>query len=548
MQSGTDSADRLSRRDFVRRSIVGAGALGLGMLAESRALGMDPRRPPNFVFFILDDMQRWMFNCLPEGRGYLTPNIDRLAREGTLMMGQHVASPVCTPSRYNCLTGQYASRALAGQAEREGRTVVTWNTYIEPGQVTLPRLLQQAGYRTGFVGKNHVVRAPGWVHIPYEADPRAPAVQAQLEENATAVREAIRGAGFDYAESVYHNNPDGNGPRELAVHNLDWTTAGGLEFLDRYRGSPFFLYFASTIPHGPAEPDRSWNADRRITADGYLEEPPGVLPPRETLRPRVREAGITRWPAENLLWLDDAVGAVLDRLQTHGALDNTIIFFFNDHGQAAKGTLYQGGVSDPTIVWRSGGFPAGGECDALVSNIDFAPTILEYGGADPRVASFDGRSFRPVLEGTAASVHDSVYFELGYARAVRAGDWKYLALRYPEAAENMTLEERQRRLGRLNENLRQRGRPIKTEDPMAPFSHITLTPGGGDAEAASTGKYPAYYDRDQLYSLADDPGEQVNLAGDPQHAAKLAEMKAILRTYLDDLPGGFAELKPETAP
>lgn len=536
---------KLSRRAFVRRAAAGAGALGLGMLTGRRVPAVETEQPPNFVFFILDDMQRWMFNCLPEGRGYLTPNIDRLAAEGTVMMGQHVASPVCTPSRYNCLTGRYASRALAEQAEQRGRTVVTWNTHVEAGDVTLPRLLQRSGYATGFVGKNHVVRAPGWERIAYDADPRRPAVQEQLAQNARKVRAAIRETGFDYAGSVYHRNPDGNGPRELAVHNLDWITRAALEFLDRYHRRPFFLYFASTVPHGPGSPQRSWKADPRITADGYLAEPPDVLPPRESLHQRVEEAGIKPWNAENLLWLDDAVGAVLDRLEEHGALHNTIVFFFNDHGQAAKGTLYQGGVSDPSIVWRAGGFPAGDRCPALVSNIDFAPTILDWAGAGGGSERLDGRSFRSVLEGEADAVHDSLYFELGYTRAVRVGDWKYLALRYPDWAENMPLEQRQKRLDRVNANLRRRGRPVITEDPTAPFSHISLVPGGGDAEHASTGKYPAYYERDQLYNLAEDPAEEHNLAADPAHSDRLARMKGVLRGYAAELPGGFAELQPE---
>ncbi|MGB0185195.1 MAG: sulfatase-like hydrolase/transferase, partial [Opitutales bacterium] len=67
---------------------------------------------PNIIFFISDDMLPQHFNCLPQGKGKnLTPNLDRLAREGTLMMGQHVVSPVCTPSRYNVLTGKFGSRA-----------------------------------------------------------------------------------------------------------------------------------------------------------------------------------------------------------------------------------------------------------------------------------------------------------------------------------------------------------------------------------------------------------------------------------------------------
>ena len=83
-----------------------------------------------------------------------------------------------------------------------------------------------------------------------------------------------------------------------------------------------------------------------------------------------------------------------------------------------------------------------------------------------------------------------------------------------------------------------------TNDPNAPFSHISLIPGGGGAEGASTGKYAGYHDPDQLYNLKSDPGEQKNLAADPEHAEVLEAMKRELRGYLNDLPGGFADLKP----
>ena len=92
---------------------------------------------------------------------------------------------------------------------------------------------------------------------------------------------------------------------------------------------------------------------------GYLDEAPNVLPARNTLSERLKEAGITERGKENVLWLDDAVGALLDKLEEHGILDNTIIFFFNDQGQHAKGTLYQGGLLNPSIIWKSGGFECG---------------------------------------------------------------------------------------------------------------------------------------------------------------------------------------------
>ncbi len=532
---------KVTRRGFMQHACAGVASLGLPSVLRS-----EPGQRPNIVFVILDDMHRHMFNCLPEGRGKnLTPHIDRLAAEGMVMLGQHVVSPVCTPSRYNCLTGRYASRALKPQAARSHQTVVTWNTHIEAHDTTVASLLKKAGYATGFVGKNHVVRVPGWKKIDWDADPTAPTAKATLQANVGHIGRAMKKVGFDFAERIYHNNPDGNGSRHLAVHNLDWIAEGALSFIDQHRDRPFFLYLGSTIPHGPGAKERSWQADPRVTADGILEIPPGVLPERASLPRRLKQAGITAPGRENLLWLDDMLGAIMARLKKHGLDENTVVFFFNDHGQAAKGTLYQGGVSNPSIIWKQGGFPGGPTSHALVSNVDFAPTILELAGIAPAGHAFDGRSFASVLEGRTDSVRPSLYFELGYARGLRKGPWKYLALRYPDSVKNMSLDQRRKALERVNKNLRRRGRPIVTDDPTQAFSHVSAIPGGGDAERSSTGKYPAYYDADQLYHVGDDPNERTNLAYNPEYASVLKDMKRELRQYLDRLPGTFAELKPD---
>lgn len=525
--------------------------LGVLVSGPSRAQESFEResQPPNVVFFITDDMLPDMFNCLNDGPGrVITPNLDRLAEQGTLMMGQHVVSPVCTPSRYNCLTGRYASRAISQQYLREvkenGQSVVQWNTFIVPGQDTLPKRLQAAGYATGMVGKNHVVEAEGLHRLEWESSARDPEVIVKLKENAEIVENAVRASGFDFAENLYHNNPAHNGVRELAVHNMDWVTQAGLDFIDQNADRPFFLYFATTIPHGPQEGHKSWNADPTATAEGYLDEPLDVQPSRETIPKRLAEQGLTpQNNLGNLLWLDDALGALTDRLEHHQIADNTIIVFFNDHGQMAKGTVYQGGVHNPSILWRKKPFAVGHVDDTLVSNIDFAPTILDWCDVPYDFKDFDGQSFASILDGDSAPRRDSLYFELGFLRAIRQGELKYIALRYPPYAQNMNVEERQRRLDAQNVDLARRERPIINTDPYAPFSQLQLVPGGGDAENRSIDQYPAYHDPDQLYNLTSDPQEQDNLVHDPARQKDLVNLKAELQRYLANLPGGFAELK-----
>lgn len=507
---------------------------------------------PNVIFFIADDMLPKHFNCLPQGKGKnLTPHIDRLAEEGVVMMQQHCASPICTPSRYNVLTGTYASRAQNGWFKQTtgnlgGQTKVEFNTHIVKGQPTLPALLKKAGYTTGMVGKNHVVEAHDLQRFKnFDASAKDPEIVATLKANHDQVCQAMREIGFDYADRVYHNNPDFLGLHEIAVQNMDWITEGGVHFLKQYgRAScpPFFLYFATTVPHGPANAPRSWNADPLISPLGYLDKAPAVQPTRDTIPERLKAAGL---PVDNdtanMLWIDDAVGALFQTLEKTGQLDNTVIFFYSDHGQMSKGTLYQGGVHNPCIVWRKGGFPVGKTSDALTHIVDFAPTILDMADADTSGVKFDGQSYLPILNGEKQTEERIMYFELGYARAVRKGNFKYLALRYPAAVENMTAEERKAALEKWNAERRRKHLNIVTEDPTKPFSHLTAVPGGGDAEKRSTGSYPGYFDRDQLYDLSKDPREQKNLASNPECADKLAEMKQELETLIQSLPGTFGE-------
>jgi arylsulfatase A-like enzyme len=513
-------------------------------------VAQEPR--PNIVFFIADDMTRDMFNFLPESKGKnLTPALDRLSDEGVILMGQHVSATVCTPSRYNCLTGNFASRAnnkemIIAAKKNDGQRIVQWNTHILPGEDNLASLLKEAGYYTGAVGKNHVFEVEGYKKVNLTDDWNDPVIQKRQIRNYQLTQEAYTQAGFDFADGLYYENPDFNGPRKLAVHNLDWTTDAALDFLERSREkeAPFFLYFATTLPHGPLEEDRSWNADRRITPKGMLEEPVQVLPGAATIPERLKKAGKpVNNQKNNLLWMDDALQALLNKLEENGQLDHTVIIFFNDHGQYAKGTIYQGAVHNPSILWKKGGFPVGKQADVPVSNVDFVPTLLEMAGIESEDRSFDGKSFYPMLQGESLDPQLSMYFEIGYSRGVRKGKYKYIAVRYPVWVHELTLPDRQELLDEYNKKLKVRRKEPNNMDPSKPFGHVQIIPGGGDAEHPATERYPYYADADQLYDLECDPDEQNNLANDPEYREILEEMKKELTKYCQTIPGNFGEFR-----
>ncbi len=509
-------------------------------------------RKPNIIFFITDDMLPHHFNFLDgTKRKILTPNIERLGEGGTVMLNQYTVSPLCTPSRYSCLMGRYPSRAdnpwfKQVTEKTHGQTYVEFNTHIIKTDQNIARRLKDAGYVTGFVGKNHVVEVNGLKRAKdYDSSARLPENISFLKANHDHVCQGIREVGFDYVDRVYHNNPNFLGLYEVAVHNMDWITEGGINFIEQYhdRDKPMFLYFATTLPHGPTEAERAWNANPLISAVGYLDKAPAVQPARETIPERIKAAGLkVTDDACNMLWVDDALGALVDELEKVGELDNTVIFFFNDQWMESKGTVYQGGTHTPSIVWRKGGFPVGATCDALVNSIDFVPTILDVTQVPYKKTDFDGESFLPYLNGEKQDPGRILYFELGYGRGIIKGNWKYMEIRYPAAVANMTMEERKKLLDDWNANRIRKHMEIVTEDPSAGFSHLTAIPGGGHAEAKSTGTkhYPGYYDPDQLYDLSKDPREQKNLATDPEYKQKLEEMQRALRKVLDTLPGKFA--------
>ncbi|MBL7113313.1 MAG: sulfatase-like hydrolase/transferase [Bacteroidales bacterium] len=490
------------------------------------------KSPPNIIFIVTDDQERWEFNFLQEGRyedgrpKNLSPNIDRLAEEGIIFDQCYVTTSVCTPSRYSILTGQYASRALnksyLEETEKHGQANVAWNVRITPEVGTIARILREEGYFTGGVGKNHVMEARHPHRIPRYADPRDPVIRKQLADNQEAQINAYHEAGFDFAASIYSGNLPTSYPLALEHHNMDWIVMGALEFLEQAatREKPFFLYFATTLNHGPHRMGTKYLGDPLATATGFLDQPPGVMPARETIKQRIEEAELKE-EAADVLWLDDGIGALLKRLENMGALGNTIIFFIDDHGvESGKGSLYQGGILTPAFVWGPSYFKSGLRTSQVVANIDFVPTVLELSGIrNGDRFRFDGTSFLPLLLGDDNPVHSSLLFEIGATRAVIKGNYKYLAFRIPES------------------------RAVMASGSDLPMTHICDSPGGRGSEKPAIAFYPNYFDRDQLYDIGNDPYEQINLAGDPEYKAALEDMKTELQIHLRDLPGGFGEFK-----
>jgi arylsulfatase A-like enzyme len=464
----------------------------------------------------------------------LTPHMDRLARESLIFTQFHVASTVCTPSRYALLTGQLASRSASVQAKYSPEVTanIEFNTDIEKGQWYLTTALQTAGYTTGISGKWHNMRANrgNFTVKPPIADSNGVELGPQdplLPENVERIRRAYgngirlltKDLGWDFASSIYMGNAFELGlPKTLSrvENNMEWATAGAVKFLDQQKDSPkpFFLFFAPNVPHGGG--DAFLDSDPRATPEGLVDWHLGSQPSRGDIRRRTREVNVSK-NAAWATWLDDGIGAILKKLDDLGLSENTLVIFSSDQQTRGKWTCYEGARVPLAIRWPGRIKP--GRSDALLSSIDVVPTVLQAAGGNLPAAVeaiVDGRSFMPLLEG-AAMPERPVLIEMGHARAIISGGWKYIATRQPEKVKQAA-----RKTGKI---------------PSLQGNFPT------DIQQAPVNLWPSFGSTDELFDLSKDPMEQHNLAADPAFAEKLAAMRTLLKQVLAPLPNAFAEFK-----
>jgi len=503
---------------------IGMSAWGAQAASAENTRPDRPDRPqrPNVILIYTDDMDFEHLSCY--GGTMPTPNMDRLAVEGARFTRYYVASPVCTPSRYNALTGRYASRSLRQQKSFPpgGPINIGWEAGVI-GEKILPQVLQAHGYATGMSGKWHIGLHEEPQDVPIDADPDDPAIRRILRDNYAKAVESVRSCGFDYVAALYGLNP-GSGrnppkmfwiPKVLQQHNMEWVTEGAVRFIEENRHRPFFLYMAPTLPHAPPATD-SLRSDPRTAPLGYLDATPAIGPSRAELLARVERDQLDAKQAA-ALWVDEHVGVILSRLEELGIADQTAVFLASDNGRNGKFASYDGGARTVLLARWKGQVPAGSVPDRLVSNIDLAPTILEMCGIKPPAdLQMDGMSFLPLLRGSPDYRRESVFIEITSERAVVSDDgYKYIAVRFaPEIQKEVDQ-------GRKYAHW---GQPIEESNTM-----------GADKD------YPGYFDQDQLYNLKTDPREQVNLASDPAYRDRLSAMKRLMREYSQRMPHQFGE-------
>ncbi|MCP4848016.1 MAG: sulfatase-like hydrolase/transferase, partial [Verrucomicrobiaceae bacterium] len=338
---------------------------------------------PNVVLIFSDDMG---YSDLPKfGKSEIpTPNIDRLAQEGTLFTDAYVTAPICVASRMGLLTGQYQQRfGIYDNIYGEEKTRLFLN------QTLLPAVFQNAGYQTAHVGKWHL---GGNGLKQYEGGtPR----DRGFDESV-----GIRGghANFWKGTSVFRNGKEFPAPEYLT----DYWGSEACAFIDRAHAQPFFLYLAYNAVHSPMH---ALDTDQKKFSEVIDENR------------RIYDG--------MLLAMDRSIGRVLDRLDKHGIADNTIVVFLNDNGGGGSTDLYashsrnyannkplrghkfdvlEGGVRVPMIIRWPKHAPAGKVYGEMVSSTDVYPTLVAAAGLQmPKGQPADGVDLLPFINGKNAS-------------------------------------------------------------------------------------------------------------------------------------------------
>jgi arylsulfatase A-like enzyme len=396
------------------RTIRWLPLLLLSCAAPARELPTSPGpgRPPNFVVIFTDDQGYGDLGCYG-AKGFATPNIDRLAREGMRFTSFCVAQAVCSASRAALLTGCYPHRVgIQGALGPRSRVA------LHHDERTIAEVLKPAGYATAILGKWHLGDHPDYLPagqgfdeyygLPYSNDmwPRHP-------ENPRAYPDLPLVQG----QAVVALNPDqtkltGEYARRAAA------------FIDRNAPRPFFLYLAHSMPHVPLHASEAFRGSSKQGAFGDV----------------IQE-------------IDASVGTVLEALRRNGLDDRTLVVFtcdngpwlsYGDHAGSAgalregKGTTFEGGVRVPAIFRWPGKIPAGSVSNELALSMDLLPTFAGLvRGAELPPRPIDGKSLWPILSGQpgAKSPHEAFFCYWGGAlEAVRSGPWK---LHFPHAYRSL---------------------------------------------------------------------------------------------------------------
>ncbi|MBC2593463.1 sulfatase [Ruficoccus amylovorans] len=416
-----------------------------------------PQEKPNVIFILVDDMG-WADSSVYGSTYYESPALERLAQSSVRFTDAYSASPLCSPARASLLSGQYPARhgmttawghtALRDDPEYQEKGVPrtsryllpTSKRYLDPEQYTLAEAFQDAGYRTGFIGKWHM----------------------GLDEKFWPDKQ-----GFEHS---FHGAPDAGPPSYFSPYRFqrgnvtngpdgeyitDRATDEAIAFMEEKSDKPFFLCLWHWGVHGP------WQGKEELIEYYKNRKDPTGRHQSPTMAAMLRS-------------VDDSLADILDYLEESGQADNTIIVFTSDNGgkddrsvpgesvpitsneplRSGKGTVFQGGSRVPLLISWPGVIDDAQVSTEPVTGVDMYPTLLEMCNIGlPEQQTLDGVSLAPLLQGGGID-REAIYCyfpenfgERSPAGAwVRMGDWVLVEVFYqtdlwPEQYELYNLAE-----------------------------------------------------------------------------------------------------------
>ena len=400
-----------------RRAFLKATGAGIGLTAAACSgawsIGQKSERLPNFVILLADDLGYADVGVFG-AKGFQTPHLDRMAAQGRIFTDFYVSQPVCSASRASLLTGCYANRiGIHGALDHTARHG------ISGGEPTVAEIVKQKNYATAIFGKWHLGHLSPflparhgfdeYLGLPYSNDmwPNHP-----TNKNYYPPLPLIKG------EETIDTNPD----QSLLT---TWYTEHAVNFIERNKDKPFFLYVAYTMPHVPLAVSDKFKGK---SAQGLY--------------------------GDVVMEIDWSAGQILAALARHGLEEKTLVMFASDNGpwlsygnhagsaaplREGKGTVWEGGIRVPCIMRWRGEIPAGSRCREPLMTIDVLPTIAHLIGARLPDHPIDGKNLWPIVSGTAGAKnpHEVLYFyyRSNELQALRSRRWKLI---FPHTYDSLT--------------------------------------------------------------------------------------------------------------
>lgn len=399
--------------------------------------------PTNILLIVSDDQGYNDLGII--NPNIITPNLDRLAKEGIRLTNFYVSWPACTPSRGSLMTGRYPQRngiydMIRNEAPDYGYKYksrseyeVTWEWVggMDQREVMIPKILRPLGFKSAVYGKWDLGALRKYLPTSRGFDDFYGFVNT----------------GIDYytherygMHSMFRNDVRTKEDQGIYATNLFRREA--LRFLKETKDSPFFLYLPFNAPHGSSSLDPairgSVQAPEKFKkmyppvavelVNGTRYGKPAMVPSKDA-RGRDYRAALT--------CMDAAIGNVLEKLDQQKASNNTLVIFLSDNGggggadnrplRGRKGQMWEGGLRVPCIIRWPAGLPAGKTCDEFLTSLEILPTIAAVTGATlPDDLTLDGFNMIPILKDNVPSRRTSMFWQRRDLKAARVGNWKWV--------------------------------------------------------------------------------------------------------------------------